>query len=52
LNREAALEGIARIGDPAPEVVAGLQKLVENFQMVELRDLLGEVKRLANGVLE
>jgi CheY-like chemotaxis protein len=52
LNREAALEVIARIGDPAPEVVAGLQKLVENFQMVELRDLLGEVKRLANGVLE
>ena len=52
LNREAALEVIARIADQAPEVAAGLQELVDNFQMVELRDLLGEVKRLANGVLE
>jgi hypothetical protein len=43
LNREAALEVIARIGDQAPEVAPGLQNLVQNFQMVELRELLGEV---------
>jgi hypothetical protein len=43
LNREAALEVIARMADQAPEVAAGLKGLVDNFQMVELRDLLGEV---------
>ena len=43
LNREAALEVIARIADQAPEVAAGLKGLVDNYQMVELRDLLGEV---------
>jgi CheY-like chemotaxis protein/anti-sigma regulatory factor (Ser/Thr protein kinase) len=51
LNREAAREVIARIADPAPEVAAGLEELVDNYQMVELRDLLGEVKE-KNGVLE
>ena len=44
LNREAALEVIARIADQAPEVAAGLKELVDNYQMVELRDLLGEVE--------
>jgi CheY-like chemotaxis protein/two-component sensor histidine kinase len=41
LNRDAAFEAIARIADQAPEAAAGLRVLVENFQMVELRDLLG-----------
>jgi len=41
LNREDALEVIARIADQAPEVAAGLKELVDNYQMVELRDLLG-----------
>ena len=45
LNREDALEVIARIADHAPEVAAGLKELVDNYQMVELRDLLGEVER-------
>jgi signal transduction histidine kinase/ligand-binding sensor domain-containing protein/DNA-binding NarL/FixJ family response regulator len=44
LNREAALEVIARIADQAPEVAAGLKGLVDNYQMVELRDLLEEGK--------
>jgi CheY-like chemotaxis protein len=44
LNREAALEIITRIADQAPEVAAGLKDLVDNYQMTELRDLLGEVK--------
>ena len=44
LDREAALEVIARIADQHSEAAAGLRELVENFQMVELRDLLGEVK--------
>ena len=42
LNREAALEVIARIADRAPEVAAGLRELADNYQMAELRDLLGE----------
>jgi len=42
LNREAALEMISRIGDHAPEVATGLKELVDNYQMVQLRDLLGE----------
>jgi signal transduction histidine kinase/DNA-binding response OmpR family regulator len=42
LNREAALEVIARIAGRAPEVAAGLKELVDNYQMVELRDLLEE----------
>jgi hypothetical protein len=42
LNREAALEVIARMADQAPEVAAGLKGLVDNYQMVELRDLLSE----------
>jgi DNA-binding transcriptional regulator GbsR (MarR family) len=42
LNREAALEVIARIADHAPEVAAGLKELVDNFQMAELQKLLGE----------
>jgi len=42
LNREAALEVIARIADHAPEVAASPKELVDNYQMVELRDLLGE----------
>jgi CheY-like chemotaxis protein len=41
LNREAALEVIARIAGHAPEVAAGLKELVDNFQMAELRNLLG-----------
>jgi len=40
LNRDEALRAIARIADQSPEVAAGLRRLVENFQMVELRDLL------------
>jgi CheY-like chemotaxis protein len=44
LNREAALEVIARIADHAPEVATGLKELVDNYQMAELQDLLGEVK--------
>jgi signal transduction histidine kinase/CheY-like chemotaxis protein len=43
LNRKAAIEVIARIGSQTPEVAAGLKELVDNYQMVELRDLLGEV---------
>jgi signal transduction histidine kinase/DNA-binding response OmpR family regulator len=42
LNREAALEVIARIADHAPEVATGLKELVDNYQMAELQDLLGE----------
>ncbi|MGD8264388.1 MAG: response regulator [Desulfobacterales bacterium] len=41
LNREAALEVIARMADQPPEVAAGLKGLVDNYQMVEFRDLLG-----------
>ena len=44
LNREAALEVLTRMVDRAPEVAAGLKELVDNYQMVELRDLLGEIK--------
>ena len=44
LNREAALEVIARIADPAPEVAAGLKELVDNFQMTELQELLEVVE--------
>ena len=44
LNREAALGVIARIADQAPEVATGLKELVDNYQMVELRDLLGKVR--------
>jgi signal transduction histidine kinase/ligand-binding sensor domain-containing protein/DNA-binding NarL/FixJ family response regulator len=43
LNREAALEVIAHIADQAPEVAAGLKELVDNYQMVELHDLLEDV---------
>jgi signal transduction histidine kinase/CheY-like chemotaxis protein len=42
LNREAALEVIAQIADQAPEVAAGFKKLVDNYQLAELRDLLSE----------
>jgi CheY-like chemotaxis protein/anti-sigma regulatory factor (Ser/Thr protein kinase) len=44
LNREAALEVIARIAENAPEVAAGLKGFVDNYQMVELRDLLEDLK--------
>ena len=44
LNREAALEVIARIADQAPEEAASLKKLVENYQMAELQDLLKDTK--------
>ena len=44
LNREAALKVITRIYDQAPEVAAGLKGLVDNYQMSELRNLMGEVK--------
>ena len=40
LNREAALEVIARIAAHAPEVTTGLKELVDNFQMAELQDFL------------
>ncbi|MGD9249850.1 MAG: transporter substrate-binding domain-containing protein [Desulfobacterales bacterium] len=40
LNCDAALDVIARFAGQAPEVAAGLQHLVENFQLAELRDLL------------
>jgi CheY-like chemotaxis protein len=42
LNREAAFEVIAQIADQAPEVAAGFKKLVDNYQLAELRDLLSE----------
>ena len=41
LNREAALEVIAHIADQAPDVATGLKELVDNYQMDQLRDLLG-----------
>ena len=44
LNREAALEVIARIADHGPEEAASLKKLVENYQMAELQDLLKDTK--------
>ena len=40
LNREVALEVIVRIADGALEPASSLRELVENFQMVELRELL------------
>jgi signal transduction histidine kinase/CheY-like chemotaxis protein len=43
LNRETALEVIARIADHAPEVATGLKELVDNYQMSELHDLLEDV---------
>jgi hypothetical protein len=48
LNREAALEIILRIAGRASEVAAGLKGLVDNYQMDELRNLLGEVKTNAD----
>jgi hypothetical protein len=48
LNREAALEVIARIAEQAPEMAADLKGLVDNFQMNELQNLLGEVKANAD----
>ena len=44
LNLEATLEVISRIADQAPEVATGLQELVDNYQVAELRELLGEVE--------
>jgi hypothetical protein len=44
LNREAALEVIARIAGHAPEVATGLKELVDNYRMAELRDLLEDIK--------
>jgi hypothetical protein len=44
LNREATLEVIGRIADRAPEVSEGLRKMVDNFQMGRLRELLGKVE--------
>ena len=41
LNREVAFEVISRIAINAPEVATGLKELVDNFQMVELQELLG-----------
>jgi CheY-like chemotaxis protein/anti-sigma regulatory factor (Ser/Thr protein kinase) len=48
LNREAALEVIARIAGQAPEVAADLRELVNNYQMTKLRNRLGEVKANAD----
>jgi CheY-like chemotaxis protein len=42
LDRETALEVIVRVADLAPEAAAGLRELVDNYQMAELLDLLGE----------
>jgi CheY-like chemotaxis protein len=44
LNREAALEVIARIADYTPEVGASLKEIVDNYQMAELQDLVGKVE--------
>jgi signal transduction histidine kinase/ligand-binding sensor domain-containing protein/CheY-like chemotaxis protein len=41
LNREASFEVISRIAVYAPDVATGLKQLMDNYQMVELRDLLG-----------
>jgi PAS domain S-box-containing protein len=43
LNRETALEVIARIADKAPKMAAGLKAFVDNYQMVELQNLLDEL---------
>jgi signal transduction histidine kinase/CheY-like chemotaxis protein len=48
LNREAALEIISRIAGRASEVAADLREFVNNYQMTELRNLLGEVKANAD----
>jgi len=42
MDREATLEVIERIEAQAPEIAAGLQKLVENYQLGRVRDLLKE----------
>jgi len=44
LNKEAALEVIARVADRAPEAAAGLRQFVDNYQMAELLDLLEEIE--------
>jgi len=41
LNREAVIEVISRIAVGTPDVATGLKDLVDNYQMDELRDLLG-----------
>jgi len=41
LNREASLEVISIIAVEAPDVATGLKELVDNYQMDQLRDLLG-----------
>ena len=43
LNREAALEIISRIAGQDSVAAAGLKGFVDNFQMTELCNLLGEV---------
>ena len=43
LNQEAILEVIGRIEAHAPDTAAGLRELVDNYQVVELRELLGKV---------
>jgi CheY-like chemotaxis protein/anti-sigma regulatory factor (Ser/Thr protein kinase) len=48
LDRKAVFNVIARMNDRAPEVAAGLKDLLDNYQMGELRDLLGEVKASAD----
>jgi signal transduction histidine kinase/CheY-like chemotaxis protein len=50
LNKEASLEVIVRIADHTYEGAAGLKVLVDNYQMAELHELLGEVKgKIING---
>jgi CheY-like chemotaxis protein len=42
LNREASLEVIARIAEHAPDTAKGLGTLLDNFQVGQIRDLLGD----------
>jgi ethanolamine utilization protein EutP (predicted NTPase) len=42
LYREASLEVIARNAEHAPDTANGLQKLINNFQIGLIRDVLGE----------
>jgi signal transduction histidine kinase/FixJ family two-component response regulator len=44
LDRETTSAVIERIEPMAPDTAKGLRKMVENFQMGRIRDLLGEVK--------
>lgn len=45
LNREATLEVIERIADQAPDTAVGLRRLVQNFQMGRLEELLAKAEQ-------